>query len=131
MLPGLAKRSHDSPWHLGHRRGGVTTPSGSKPQDRHWIWKTVTRCRLAGKGLYLRNCPSEAKRSMLIDIPNTPSCKVLHPFFGCEAGVTFAKAIPPASALSELGVSERIYSRKLVASGWCPDVCGDLGMWGE
>src|SRR2546425_68691 len=117
MLPGLAKRSHDSPWHLGHRRGGGTTPPGSKPQDRHWVWKTVTRCRRPGKGVYLRNCPSEAKRSMLIDIPNTPSCKVLHPSFGCEVSVTFAKAIPPASALSEVGVSGRIVRGNGIAPG--------------
>src|SRR5215212_11693178 len=68
MLPGLAKRSHDSPWHLGHSRGGVTTPSGSKPQQRHWTWNTVTLVMAARNGLYEANCPSDANRSMLIDI---------------------------------------------------------------
>src|SRR5687767_1658390 len=68
MLPGFAKRSQDSPWHFGHSFGGVTTPSGSKPQHRHWTWNTATLVMDASKGLYVANCPSEAKRSMLIDI---------------------------------------------------------------
>src|SRR5688500_5657352 len=68
MLPGRAKRSHVSPWHFGHSRGGVTTPSGSKPQQRHCTWNTVTRVMDASTGLYEANSPSDAKRSMLIDI---------------------------------------------------------------
>src|SRR5687767_5407214 len=68
MLPGRAKRSHDSPWHFGQRRGGVTTPSGSNPQQRHWTWNTVTRAIDACNGLYEANSPSDANRSMLMDI---------------------------------------------------------------
>src|SRR5438045_4210611 len=68
MLPGRAKRSHASPWHLGQSRGGVTTFSGSYPQERHCIWNTATRCGRCRAGSYVAKCPSEPKRSMLIDI---------------------------------------------------------------
>jgi hypothetical protein len=77
MLPGRANRSHDSEWHLGQSFGGVTAPSGSNPQLRHCNWNTVVGRVIAAKGSYLRKCPCDANRSMLIDISKTPCAKAL------------------------------------------------------
>src|SRR5687768_9647212 len=78
MLPGLAKRSHASPWHFGHTLGATTTSCGSKPQQRHWSWKTSTRLGTLRNASYVAKRPSDAKRSMLMDMQNSFSPRVTY-----------------------------------------------------
>src|SRR5687768_2144841 len=78
MLPGLAKRSQASPWHFGQTFGATTTSSGSKPQQRHWSWKISTRFGAERNASYVAKRPSDAKRSMLIDMQNSFSPRVTH-----------------------------------------------------